>query len=270
MYHTEWSQKEKSKYYLCSCMLSCFSHIRLFMTLDSSSPGSSVHGILQARMLEWVAIFSSRGSSQARNRVQVSCFGRWILYCWATREWDDAPFSFLTLPVKWPSSLSSLQFITLINGDKHRSVQLSCSVVSDSLWPHGLQHFRLPCSSQTPGTCSNSCPSSWWCHPTTISSPVIPFSSRLQSFPALGSFPMSQFFTSGGQSIGISASASVLPRKIQDWFPLGLIGSTSLQSKGLLRVLSNTTVCINSSMLSFLYSPSLTSIHDHWKNHSLY
>ena len=120
-------------------------------------------------------------------------------------------------------------------------VQLSFSGVSDSLWPHGLQHFRLPCSSQTPGTCSNSCPSSWWCHPTTISSPVIPFSSRLQSFPALGSFPMSQFFTSGGQSIGISASASVLPRKIQDWFPLGLIGSTSLQSKGL-RVISNTTV----------------------------
>ena len=100
------------------------------------------------------------------------------------------------------------------------SVQFSCSVMSDSLQPHGLQHARLPCSSLTPRACSNLCPLSQWCHPN-ISSSVIPFSSCLQSFPASGSFPMSQFFTSGGQSIGASALASVLPVKIQDWFPLG-------------------------------------------------
>ena len=122
------------------------------------------------------------------------------------------------------------------------SVQFSHSVMSDSLWPHGLQHARLPCPSPTPRAYSNSCPSSRWCHPT-ISSSVIPFSFRLQSFPASGSFQMSQFFfTSGGQSIGVSALASVLPMNIQDWFPLGWIGWISLQSKGLSRVFSNTTV----------------------------
>ena len=120
-------------------------------------------------------------------------------------------------------------------------VQLSCSGMSDSLWPHGLQHSRLPCPSPTPRTCSNSCPSSQWCHPT-ISSSVVPFSSHLQSFPALGSFPMSQFFTSGVQSIRVSASASVLPMNIQDWFPLGLTDWISLQSKEFSRVFSNTTV----------------------------
>ena len=121
----------------------------------------------------------------------------------------------------------------------NNSVQFSSSVMPDSLRSHGLQHARLPCPSPTPRACSNSCPSSWWCHPT-ISSSVIPFSSCLQSFPASGSFPMSQFFTSGDQSIG--ASASVLPMNIQDWFPLGLTGWISLQSKGLWRVFSNTTV----------------------------
>ena len=119
------------------------------------------------------------------------------------------------------------------------SVQFSRSVVSDSLQPHGLQHARLPCPSPTPGACSNSCPSSRWCHPT-ISSSVIPFSSCLQSFPASRPFPMNQFFTSGGQSIG--ASASALPMNIQDWFPLGLTGLISLQSKELSRIVSNTTV----------------------------
>ena len=119
--------------------------------------------------------------------------------------------------------------------------QFSHSVMSNSLGPHGLQHARLPCPSPTPRACSNSCPSSQWCHPT-ISSSVVPFSSCLQSFPASGSFPMSQFFASGGQSTGVSASASVLPVNIQDWFPLGLTGWISLQSKGLSRVFSNTTV----------------------------
>ena len=121
------------------------------------------------------------------------------------------------------------------------SVQFSCSVVSNSLWPHGLQHARLPCPSTTPGACSNLCPLSQWCHPT-ISSSVVPFSSCLQSFSASRSFPMSQFFASGGQSIGVSASASVLPMNIQDWFPLGLTSLISSQSKGLSRVFSNTTI----------------------------
>ena len=121
------------------------------------------------------------------------------------------------------------------------SVQFNRSVISDSLKPHGLQHARLPCPSPTPGACLNSCPSNQWCHPT-ISSSVVPFSSHLQSFPASGSFPVSQFFMSGGQSIGASASASVLPMNIQGWFPLGWTGWISLKSKGPSRVFSNTTV----------------------------
>ena len=121
------------------------------------------------------------------------------------------------------------------------SVQFSCSVVSDSLWAYGLQHNRPPCPSPTPGFYPNSYTSHWWCHPT-ISYSVIPCSSCLQSFPASESFPMSQFFASYGQSTGISASVSVLPRNIQDWFPLGWTGWISLQSKGLSRVFSNTTV----------------------------
>ena len=121
------------------------------------------------------------------------------------------------------------------------SVQFSHSVISDSLWPHGLQQARFPCPSPTPRACSNSCPSRWWCHPT-ISSSVVPFSSCLQSLPASGPFPKSQFFTSGGWSIGASASASVLSMNIQDWFPLRLTSLISLQSKGLSRVSSNTTV----------------------------
>ena len=121
------------------------------------------------------------------------------------------------------------------------SAQFSHSVESDSLQPHGLQHARLPYPSPTPGVYSNSCPLSWWCH-SAISSSVVHFSSRLQSFPALGSFPMSQLFTSGGQSFVVSASASVLPRNIQDWFPLGWTGWISLESMGFSRVFSNSTV----------------------------
>ena len=120
------------------------------------------------------------------------------------------------------------------------SVQFSCSVVSDSLRLHGLQHTRLPCPSPTPRTCSNSCSLSRWCHPA-ISPSVIAFFSCLQSFPASGSFQMSQFFASGGH-IGVSASTSVLPINIQDWFPLGWTCWISLPSKGLSRVFSNTTV----------------------------
>ena len=123
----------------------------------------------------------------------------------------------------------------------YQSVQFSCSVVSDSLLPHGLQHARFPCPSPTLGVYSNSCLLHWWCHPN-ISPSVVPFSSHLQSFPASGSFPISWFFPSGGQSIGVSASASVLPMNIQNWFPLGWTGWISLLSKGLSRVFSNTTV----------------------------
>ena len=117
----------------------------------------------------------------------------------------------------------------------------SCSVMCDSLRPHGRQHARLPYLSPSAGTCSNSRPLSWRCHPTILSS-AIPISSCLQSFPASRSFPMSQLFVSGGQSIGVSASASVLPMNIQDWFPLGLTGLISLGSKGLSRVFSSTTI----------------------------
>ena len=120
-------------------------------------------------------------------------------------------------------------------------IQFSLLVVSDFLQPHGLQHARPPCPSSTPGAYSNSCPLSQWCHPA-ISSSVVPFVSCLQSFPASGSFQMSLCFTSGGQSIGLSASVPILPKNIQDWFPLGLTGWISLQSKGLSRVFSNTTV----------------------------
>ena len=134
------------------------------------------------------------------------------------------------------------------------------------LHPHGPQHTRLPCPSPTLRACSNSRPSSRWCHPT-ISFSVVPFSFCLQSFPGSGSFPMSQFFESGGKNIGASTSASVLPMNIQDGFPLGLTGLIFLQSKGLSRVFSNTTVQkLNSSVLSFLYGPILTPIYDYWKN----
>ena len=148
-------------------------------------------------------------------------------------------------------------------------IQFSHSVVSDSLWPHELQHARPPCPSPTSAVYRNSCPWCQWCHPT-ISSSVIPSSSCSQSFPASGTFPMSQFFTSGGQSIGVSASASVLQMNIQDWFPLGWTGWISLQSKGLSRVFSNTTVQKHQFFGTHLSSQSnFTSILDHWKNHSL-
>ena len=149
------------------------------------------------------------------------------------------------------------------------SVQFSRSVVSDSLQPHGLQHARPPCPSPTPGAYSDSCLSSRWCH-LTIWSSVGPFTSCLQSCPASGSFQMSQFFASGGRSIGVSALASFLPKKFQGWSPSEWTGWISLQSKDSQE--SSPTPqfkSINSSVLSFLHSPTLTSIHDHRKNHSL-
>ena len=133
-------------------------------------------------------------------------------------------------------------------------------VVSSSLQPHGLQHARPSCPSPTPRVYSNLCPLSQWCHPI-ISPSVVPFSSSLQSFPASGSYQMSQFFTSGGQSIGVSASASVLPMNIQDWFPIGWNGWVSLLSKGLSRVFSNTTIQKHQFFGTQLSSQSNSHIH---------
>ena len=150
------------------------------------------------------------------------------LYVQTLRNEQDGNLLFLRAAVK---DKRHLDF-------QHSSVQFSHSVVSDSLRAHGLQPTRPPCPSPTPGIYSNSCPLSWWCHPT-ISSSVVPFSSCLQSFPASGSFQISQFFTSDGQSIRVSASTSVLPMNIQDWFPLGWTGWIFLQSKGLKSLLQH-------------------------------
>ena len=149
-----------------------------------------------------------------------------------------------------------MQIVWLMSG----TLLFSCSIVSDSLWPHGPQHTRLPCPSPTPKACSNSCLSSQWCHPTILSS-IIHFSSCLQSFPASGSFPMSQFFTSGGQSVGASASASVFSMNIQGWFSLELTCLISLLSKGHSRVFFKATV---QNHQFFITQPSLwsnTQIH---------
>ena len=140
------------------------------------------------------------------------------------------------------------------------SVQFSHSVVSDSLWPHESQHARPPCPSPTPGVYPNSGPLTWWCQPA-ISSSVIPFSSRPQSLPASGSFPTSQLFAWGGQSTGVSASASVLPMNTQDWSHLGWTGWISLQSNGLSRVFSNTTVQKHQFLGAQLSSQSNSHIH---------
>ena len=175
---------------------------------------------------------SSRGSFQPRDQTQVSHIAGRLYTSWATREVQEY----------W-TGFSSIQF--------------SHSVMYDSLQPHGLQHTRLPCPSPTPGACSKSCPSSWWCHPT-ISSSVVPFSSHPQSFPALRSFPMSQLLASGGQSIGVSAFVSVFPMNTH---PLGWTGWTSLQSKGLSRVFSNTIVQKHQSFGAQLSSQSNSHIH---------
>ena len=152
----------------------------------------------------------------------------------------------LVLPLYWvPISRVTLRSV-------HSLVQFSHSVVSDSLKPHGLQHTKLRYSSPTPGTCSNVCSLNQWCHPT-ISSSVVPFSFHFQSFPASGSFPKSQFFTSVGQSIGLSASASVLPMNIQGWLLLGLTSLISLQSKGHTKVFSSITVLKHNLRCSYFF-----------------
>ena len=150
-----------------------------------------------------------------------------------------------------------------------QSVQFSRSVVSDSLRPHEWQHSRPPCPSPSPGVYPNSSPSSQWCNPA-ISSSVVPFSSCPESLPASGYFPISQLFAWGGQSTGVSALASFLPKKSQGWSPLeGLVGSPCSPRNSQESSPTPQFKSINSSALSFLHSPTLTSIHDHWKNHSL-
>ena len=210
--------------------------------MDCSPLGSSVHVILQARILEWVTISSSFLTQESSPHLLRLLHCSWILYCWTTRE---APC------------------IT-----EFSSVQFSHSVVSDSLWPHKSQHARPPRPSPTPRVHSNSHPLSRWCHPV-ISSSVVLFSSCPQSLPASESFPMSQLFAWGGQSTGVSTLASFLPKNTQDWF-IEWTGWISLQSKRLSRIFSKTTVQKHQlSVLSFLHSRTLASIHDHWKNHSL-
>ena len=145
---------------------------------------------------------------------------------------------------------------------KNVQVQFSCTVVSDTLWPHELKHARLPCPSPAPEAFTNSSPSSQWWHP-----PAVPFSSRLQSFPASGSFPICQLFSPGGQSIGVSALTSVLPMNIQGWFPLGLTGLISLSPSNSQESFPEPQFkSINSSALSLLYGPAFTPIHDYWKS----
>ena len=167
--------------------------------------------------------------------------------------------------IQWAQRLASshtwnAKFLNLITD--FPSVQLRLT-----LRPRGLQHARPPCSSPTPGVDSNLCPFSRWCDPT-ITFSVVPFSSCLQSFPASGSFQMSQFFTSGGQSMGVSASASVLPMNIQDWFPLGRAVGSPCSPRDSQESSTPQFKSISSSTVSFLYSSTLTSIHEHWKSHS--
>ena len=185
-------ESEKYVYIYAAAATSLQSYPTLCDPIDGSPAVSSIPGILQARVLEWGAIAFS---------VYI-----YIYTCTNTNVY-----------------IHIYAHITVCTYTHISSVQFSRSVVSDSLQPHALQHARPPCPSPTPRAYSNSCPSSGWCHPT-ISSSVVPFSSCLQSLPASGSFPLSQFFSSGGQRIGASASASVFPMNTQDWFSLGWTG----------------------------------------------
>ena len=171
---------------------------------------------------EWEEEWNMRARFWLFRGLPSFCFPWFAILMGSQNTWDATEHNILCDPARWGG---------------FSSVAQSCL----TLRPHGLQHAGPPCPSPTPRAYSNSCPLSRWCHPT-VSSSVVPFSSHLQSFPALGSFPMSQFFTLGGQSIGVSASASVFPMNTQDWSPLGWTGLISLQSKGLSRVFSNTTV----------------------------
>ena len=240
--------------------------------MDRSPPVSSIHGIFQARILDWIAILSSRGSSQLTDQTHVSCIsciaGRFFFFLTTEPLGKPSSSHFADKEIPQQRGYKSEQGCTSRHWENNSylvlffsSVQFSRSVVSDSLRPHELQHTRPPCPSTTPNH-PNSCPSSWWCHPA-ISFSVVTFSSCPQSLPASGSFP-SQLFTWGDQSIGISASASVLPMNTQDWSPLGWTGWTSLPSKGLSRVFSNTTVQKHQFFSTQLSLYSNSHIHTWW------
>ena len=229
-----WLLNQRFTKELLLLLLSCFSRVRLCVTPQTAAHQVPIPGILQARTLEWVAIsFSNAWKWKAK----VKSLSRVWLFAtpWTAAYQAPPPMGFSRQEyrsgVPSPSPYKRVNNIIweMKNNFSIQSVQFSRSVMSDSLWPHGLQHTRLPCPSPTPRACSNSCPSSRWYY-STISSSVVSFSSCLQSFPASGSFPMSQIFTSGGQRIGISASVSVLPMNIQDWFPLGWTGLISTEN----------------------------------------
>ena len=215
---------------LCLVTQSC---LTLWDPMDCNLPGSSVHGKSLGKNtgVGCHSLLQGIFPTQGLNLGLLHC--RWILHHLSHQgsprilEWVAYPFS------RGSSQPRNQTRVSCIAG--------RFFTISAIFWPRGLQHTRPLCPSSSLTACSNSCPLSWWCHPT-ISSPIAPFSSCLQSFPASGSFLMSQLFTSGGQSIGVSASASVLPMNIQGWFPLGWTSLITLQSKGLSWVFSNTTV----------------------------
>ena len=202
-----------------------------------------VFSIIPQMEKKWLQKFFSAKLLERHTQVRTSLLSSQRLVFLLCRSAALLAHGGICVPKK-KGQKAQCMYQILVNGErglcwnKFSAVAQSCP---DSLWPHGLQQARLPCPLPTPRVYSSSCALSWRCRPT-ISFPVVPFSSRLQSFPASGSFPMSQFFASGGQSVGVSASATVLPMNIQDWFPLGWTCWISLQSKGLSRVFSNTTV----------------------------
>ena len=232
--------------------------------LKEISPGCSLEGLMLKLKLQYFGHLRWRADSLEKTLMLWKIEGR-RRRGWQRMRWLDGPPKH---PTQWtrvwvdsgiwwwtgkPGMLQSRghrvrdDWTTVLNwqlpwwSEKVKSESVKYSVISDSSRPHGPKYARPPCPSPTPEVYPNSCQLSQWCHPTILSS-VDPFSSSLQSFPASGSFPMSQLFTSGGQSIGVSVSTSVLPVNIQEWFPLGWTGWISLQSKGLSRVFSNTTV----------------------------
>ena len=230
------------------------SHLcRALLLLPSMVPRIRVFSNDSALRIRWSNNWSLSFSIIPSNEYSVDFLWDWLIWspCYSrdSQEYSTAPQI---------ESINSLA-VSLLDGAaftpqyQFSSVQFSLSVISNSLWPHESQHARPPCPSPTPGVYSNSCPSSWWCDPA-ISSHVVPFSSCPQSLPASGSFPMSQLFAWGGQSIGVSASASVHPMNTQDWSSLGWTCWISLQSKGLSRVFSNTTVQKHQFFGAQLYS----------------
>ena len=252
------------------CAVLSQSCLTLWDPVDCRPPGFSVHGDSSSKSTRvgCHALFQEKFPTQESNAGLLQC--RWLLYHLShlespgILEWVAYPFRGSSPPRSQTrvSHTASGVFTSwaIREAQNKASGQFSCSVVSDSLQPHELKHARSPCPSPTPGVYSNSCPSSRWCHPAILSS-VIPFSSCPQSLPASGSFLMSQLFASGGKSIGVSASASILPMNTQDLPPSGWTGWISLKSKGLSRVFSNTTVQKHQFFSAQLSSQSNSHIH---------